>query len=275
MEYIMVVGVLLLLLAPLVYFGVSRTRDSIEYNEAQETLNILSSTIESLNKLGPGNSKLVEIYIPQGIQEFSTDESELYMLINSDGTESSVEIYTGVFLTSENLPTSQGNHKIYLIMKENDTLHLCTPGCDDIECGMGCGIDCGSCRTNQICSNSFCICNTGYEDCDGNPENGCEAIDSCYQWETGDWSTCSTANSCGTGTQTRDVYCEHIFNGVIVDDSFCTGTKPNESQSCTVRPCSYTCCGSGSCCATGYTYASCGGNECGKDHIGCQCVWTG
>ena len=44
------------------------------------------------------------------------------------------------------------------------------------------------------------------------------------EWYTGSWG------SCVGGTQTREVYCER--NGVEVDDSYCTETKPATSQSC-------------------------------------------
>ena len=487
MEYVMIVGVLLLLLAPLVYYGVNQTRESVRYNEAQATLNTLTNTIESLNKLGPGNSKMVDIYIPPGVEEFSTNDTELYFVLESGRGSSYIESYTESDLTSDDLPTTEGDHKLLLTTEENNTVHICTPSCEGFECGTNCEMDCGSCGENQLCSSSFCICDTGYEDCDGNstcecditgdnecvegecldvnpdyfeftdltnqevnatisseiitlsnfdkstitvsgdgsPEiscnnetwadscevnegetiqvrlttgsefvtnysvsinigdeditwkvmtkilcetgyidcdgdvsNGCETVGEttsefsayrwyteagkcrgdtiwagsnlgwdadtclsyciskgatcigrhesgpsdcychegiitspyewsyvytyqttdtvggCYQWATGDWSTCSTASSCGTGTQTRDVYCEHIFDGEV-DDSYCTGTKPSETQSCTVRPCSYTCCNTGLCCAAGYTYTSCGGNTCGKDKSGCNCVWAG
>ncbi|MDP2628896.1 MAG: DUF4215 domain-containing protein [Nanoarchaeota archaeon] len=52
-----------------------------------------------------------------------------------------------------------------------------------------------------------------------------------YSWYSGSWGTCST--SCGTGTQTRSVYCQ-AANGQQVADSYCSdaGAKPSSSQSC-------------------------------------------
>ncbi|WP_354545907.1 thrombospondin type-1 domain-containing protein [Roseovarius sp. MBR-78] len=60
-------------------------------------------------------------------------------------------------------------------------------------------------------------------------------------WYTSSWSACS--NSCtdayGAGTQTRTVECR--LGSTQVDDSFCQGTKPASSQSCTNNSgCTYT-----------------------------------
>jgi hypothetical protein len=58
---------------------------------------------------------------------------------------------------------------------ENGMCKNCAPDCSNKECGDdGCGGSCGSCVNNSICSNFRCICDFGYENCDGNKNNGCE-----------------------------------------------------------------------------------------------------
>lgn len=64
-------------------------------------------------------------------------------------------------------------------------------------------------------------------------------------WVTGSWGACSTASTCGTGTQTRSVSCS---------SAYCDGSKPSTSQSCST-PCGSWIAGPwGSCSASG----SCG-----------------
>ncbi|WP_321311668.1 DUF4214 domain-containing protein [Halarcobacter sp.] len=57
-----------------------------------------------------------------------------------------------------------------------------------------------------------------------------------YSWVEGDWSSCQ--GECGTnnGTQTRTVQCK-ASDGSLVNDSYCSGTKPSTSQSCTASEC--------------------------------------
>lgn len=50
-----------------------------------------------------------------------------------------------------------------------------------------------------------------------------------YSWYTSGWSSCS--NSCGSGTQSRTVYCRRS-DGAQVSDSYCSGSKPARSQNC-------------------------------------------
>lgn len=94
-----------------------------------------------------------------------------------------------------------------------------------------------------------------------------------YSWSVASWSTCSASPtwsswgacsvSCGwgiqsrscsgtSGTQTRAVTCKRN-DGVVVEDSYCTETKPETSQSCN-EYCSWDstqACNTGSC----YTYS--------------------
>lgn len=54
-------------------------------------------------------------------------------------------------------------------------------------------------------------------------------------WSIGAWGDCSVR--CGGGTKTRDVNCKDS-SGVIVDDKYCSATKPSSTSSCNTNPCS-------------------------------------
>lgn len=59
-----------------------------------------------------------------------------------------------------------------------------------------------------------------------------------YSWDSTWWSGCSV--TCWGGIQTRTVQC--LRNGTLaVADSFCSGTKPNTSQSCNMGSMQYRC----------------------------------
>ena len=55
-----------------------------------------------------------------------------------------------------------------------------------------------------------------------------------YAWATGSYGDCSVP--CGTGSQTRPVYCKRS-DGMTVGDSLCSGTKPGHSKTCNTHIC--------------------------------------
>ncbi|XP_011406035.2 PREDICTED: A disintegrin and metalloproteinase with thrombospondin motifs 18-like isoform X2 [Amphimedon queenslandica] len=61
-----------------------------------------------------------------------------------------------------------------------------------------------------------------------------ESCDS-YHWRAGDWTQCSA--TCGGGTQTRNVQCQHI-NGSNRTSEYCTGKdKPVDIRMCSTQNC--------------------------------------
>ena len=67
-----------------------------------------------------------------------------------------------------------------------------------------------------------------------------------YSWGSGTFGACSV--TCGTGTQTRTVFCTRTFDSTNVDVSFCQATDPGGEPAAS-QPCNDTtsCCGNGAC----------------------------
>ncbi len=57
-----------------------------------------------------------------------------------------------------------------------------------------------------------------------------------YNWQVGNWGSCSGECGVGQGTQTRSAVCKSDA-GVTVADSKCSGPKPTETRSCTASQC--------------------------------------
>lgn len=105
------------------------------------------------------------------------------------------------------------------------------------ECSVPCGggtqsrqVTCVDEETGQAVAEEYCtvpkpetvrVCNT--EPCS-------------YSWQTGSWGVCS--ETCGGGSQFREVICVQIPGGLPVEDTFCSSDpKPATSQACNTEPC--------------------------------------
>jgi hypothetical protein len=78
----------------------------------------------------------------------------------------------------------------------------------------------------------FQIIETGMSDCPLAPPPPTAYT---YEWKVGEYGTCG--GMCGTnGTRTRTVKCQRS-DGLYVNDSSCTATKPITTQSCSMAAC--------------------------------------
>jgi len=107
--------------------------------------------------------------------------------------------------------------------------HDCTPDCAGKECGPdGCGGSCGLCGSHASCSSGTCVCDAGWDDCDGDDACECDlSSSSCF----GGSCVVSCTPTCYTQPGCR----ASLENG---------HTVPGD------------CCGSGDCyeCDTGYSW---------------------
>ncbi|XP_035159591.1 A disintegrin and metalloproteinase with thrombospondin motifs 17 isoform X1 [Callithrix jacchus] len=74
------------------------------------------------------------------------------------------------------------------------------------QCSANCGK--GARKRTVTCTNSQGKCDASMRP---RAEEACEDYSGCYEWRTGDWSTCSS--TCGKGLQSRVVQCMHKVTG--------------------------------------------------------------
>lgn len=133
-EFIIVLGVLLVIISTVSLPLYSNSRDSVEeikgMSLARNAANKLAYSINMVYVEGPGAKKTVEYTLPEGIENIKISNSEDYenyaeVLIHSSGwvDDNSVSVKTllssgnrlaVVFVNPENI-TSQGDHKVRVI----------------------------------------------------------------------------------------------------------------------------------------------------------------
>jgi hypothetical protein len=79
----------------------------------------------------------------------------------------------------------------------------CIPNCTNKECGDdGCGGNCGSCGDNAVCNDNKCECISGFGNCNGNWNDGCEAN---FSTDPHHCSDCAT--DCGDNSVCNNKIC--------------------------------------------------------------------
>ena len=99
----------------------------------------------------------------------------------------------------------------------SDITDVCVPDCNGKQCGDdGCGGFCGVCGGNANCSYFQCICNTGFDNCDNDWDNGCEVN---FNDRTTCGTSCSNIVNCGANSVCNSGSC-----GCIVGYYDCNGS---------------------------------------------------
>ncbi len=142
----------------------------------------------------------------------------------------------------------------------------CTPDCSGKECGDdGCSGSCGTCSNNHgttTCSSGTCspTCSSGWGDCDGNTQNGCETDLTTTSNCGSCGNTCVSSESCISGSCQSS--CTPDCSGKECGDDGCSGSCGTCSNNHGTTTCS-----SGSCtptCNSGW------GNCDGNTQNGCE-----
>ena len=67
--------------------------------------------------------------------------------------------------------------------------------------------------------------------------DACSQYSGCgYAWVSAAWGACQLPSACGTGAQSRTVYCARA-DGAAVEDAYCPGAKPAAVQACADPAC--------------------------------------
>ena len=64
LEYMLLIGVLLIILTPIIYYSIQTLNYEVRQNQAAEAVKAIAKTADTVYSLGPGNKKFVQITIP-------------------------------------------------------------------------------------------------------------------------------------------------------------------------------------------------------------------
>ncbi len=113
LEYLFVVGLILLVLVPIFSLSFSRTNVSTTLSDASLAVNLIAKTADEVYFLGPGNKNTIDVSFPSSISYINISAKEITIKLNlfDDGTEVSQLSKANL---SGSLSTFKGIHVVTL-----------------------------------------------------------------------------------------------------------------------------------------------------------------
>ena len=225
-EYLMLIGLILLIVIPLFYYTLSRTREDLRSQQAYDALSSLAHTADEVYSLGLGSRDFIWIHTPTGIKDFTIDGKSLAMTLSLRGATSdfTADTKANVTVTQDflNKIVLPGTYKVSVETYKNvssGTVMILLGGycgdslCSSIENADTCALDCVN-----ICGDGVCVypgdaiykeaCLTDYcSDCVGSVAD-CPSGKVCAQDLSGG-GYCKTLVACGDGECQGEPYVEN------------------------------------------------------------------
>lgn len=110
MEYLTIVGLILVFLIPIFYYASSTSSTVIIKNEAKDAVKSLSKTVDFVYSLSPGTKSYVWITIPGGVINTSVSNNEVGLTLDYGGI--SEIFYETKANVSGGFPSAKGTYKI-------------------------------------------------------------------------------------------------------------------------------------------------------------------
>ncbi len=110
-EYVLIVGAILLITIPLFFYAFYETNKRVTLNQAEDAVNTIAKAADTVYSLGPGSRKYVWVSIPSGVVSSSVNSSEVLLTLMQMGSESDVYASTRAVLVGS-VPAGKGTYKI-------------------------------------------------------------------------------------------------------------------------------------------------------------------
>ncbi len=114
-EYMMIMGLVLIITIPLVYYAMSESNINVQSNRAEDAVNTLARAADTVYSIGPGTTKYVWINMPGGVQAYSTADRTVSIDLYIFGGVSQVFAEAKAELAGV-IPISSGQHRVKVEM---------------------------------------------------------------------------------------------------------------------------------------------------------------
>ena len=116
-EYLIMVGVGLLIITTIFYYTMQYSSESISINQAQETTETIAIAADYVYSLGQGSKTRVVVQIPERVIDSYVENNEIGLKVSlRSGIIDVFSVTKGT--VSGNIPTFSGRHYIFLNMTD-------------------------------------------------------------------------------------------------------------------------------------------------------------
>lgn len=110
-EYLMIIGLILLVTIPLFVYAFVEVKRSIQMNHAEDAVNTIANAADTVYSLGPGSKKYVWITTPGGVTQTLVNNTEISMKLYIFKGESDVFATTKPIVIGS-IPAEKGPHRV-------------------------------------------------------------------------------------------------------------------------------------------------------------------
>ena len=122
-EYLMMIGVVLLIIIPLLFYGLKESREGIQLNQAEDTVATIANAVDTVYSIGPGAKKLVWVNIPGGVEGASLENKDVLFKVRVYGNTADIFSSTKALLAGS-LPIDAGPHRISIEMLDSGYVQI-------------------------------------------------------------------------------------------------------------------------------------------------------
>ena len=111
MQYIILVGGVMVILVPLFHYALSNTAQNIKLSQAEDLIRSLGKAVDDVYALSPGTKKYVWVSVPGGVEDAQVTASEISLTLNVFGSKSDITAVSNAPLTGD-IPDAKGTYRI-------------------------------------------------------------------------------------------------------------------------------------------------------------------
>lgn len=123
MEYVVIVGVILVALIPLFFYSISKINSQIKVDQADAAVVNLANAVDSVHSLGPGSRKFIQVTIPSGVVSATASGKIVQLKVNIYGSTSDFYANTITNITGS-LPNQSGTYTLLVDSLEDGTVRI-------------------------------------------------------------------------------------------------------------------------------------------------------